>query len=244
MLETPRPLLGALLASAPTGGTWHLPAQLKPSISSRWEPSGRPWPGVHRQWGALRRLTQGGGVGAEAPTLGRGGCERGLGVSCDSVCQLLPSLEEQRTLPGPGVGWGKPARGEGAGVPGRWLGPFQPGSAYSCKARACSGRAWRQQRRGGQLRDAAAGGAGGALGPGRSGVLRRAAPPGHGRRPRPPARPGSMDRSSLLQLIQEQVRGEGGAGTAPPRPSIVGLSSQRPSPHSPKPLPARPWPPA
>lgn len=57
-------------------------------------------------------------------------------------------------------------------------------------------------------------GAGGAHRQGRSGAVRRAAPPGLGR-PRPAARPGSMDRSSLLQLIQEQVRGGGGRHRPP-----------------------------
>nr|XP_054363389.1 rhomboid-related protein 1 isoform X3 [Mirounga angustirostris] len=83
--------------------------------------------------------------------------------------------------------------------------------ASACGARACPGRAWRGRRRqrartGGRLRlrDAAPNGAGGAGGPGRSGVVRKAAPSGRGRQPRPPAPPGSMDRSSLLQLIQEQ----------------------------------------
>ncbi|KAM7148998.1 rhomboid-related protein 1 isoform 2-T2 [Molossus nigricans] len=81
---------------------------------------------------------------------------------------------------------------------GRGSGPVSLSwSASACRARACSGHA---SGGGGRLGDAAPGRAGGAHGQGRSGVIRRAAPPRRGHRPRPD----SMDRSSLLQLIQEQ----------------------------------------
>lgn len=121
-------------------------------------------------------------------------------------------------------------------------------AAAACAAGAGSSVTWLRGNR-----------AGGAGGPGRSGVVRRAAPPGRGRRPRPPARPGSMDRSSLLQLIQEQVRGEvGGWGRRhrPLRPSpclVWGVGRWSPrkpqsspylAPIPPSPLPARPQPPA
>ncbi|XP_047569220.1 rhomboid-related protein 1 isoform X4 [Lutra lutra] len=101
--------------------------------------------------------------------------------------------------------------GERGGKTRAPVGAVPSRGASASRARACPGRAWRGRRRrrargGGRLwlRDAAPSGAGGAGGPGRSGVVRRAAPSGRGRRPRPPAPPGSMDRSSLLQLIQEQ----------------------------------------
>nr|XP_009007100.2 rhomboid-related protein 1 isoform X4 [Callithrix jacchus] len=121
----------------------------------------------------------------------------------DSVYQPLPRRSsnalELRQSGGGGGHWDAVLAGGGS----------CPGCASACRARACPGRAWRrvrQGRAGGRLGDAAQArrrseraeraGWGGAESSAEQPLPAAAADPG--------PRPGSMDRSSLLQLIQEQ----------------------------------------
>lgn len=177
------------------------------------------------------------------------GCRLWLSFPLLSPQEEQPRLRSRELCQGAGARLGKPACGELVRRKVHWSGHHHPG------ARPCAGHARVPATRaagpgggggGGRLGDAAPGRVGGAHGPGRSGVIRRAAPPGRGRRPR--TRPGSMDRSSLLQLIQEQVRWGRGA-PAPPLPlgwaGEMELAEPQPSPRScpfPKPSHARPWP--